>query len=144
MKKRAIFSILALALAGCATATPTQKGAVGGSMIGAGIGAIVGHQSGHAAEGALIGAAAGGLGGALVGDAMASQFCPTCGREYFADQTHCPMDGTPLRRKGAPARTAEQQKTQTAMSFFCPACGYQGEKEGFCPNDGTKLKAKTS
>lgn len=144
MRTTSIFIVLGLALMGCATATPTQKGAVGGSMIGAGLGAIIGNQSGKAAEGALIGAAAGGLGGALVGDAMASQFCPTCGREYFADQTHCPMDGTPLRHKGAPPQTAEQQKTQTAMPYFCPACGYQGEKEGFCPNDGTKLKGKTS
>lgn len=143
MKKIAILAFVSLLAVGCASSTPTQKGALAGSAIGAGLGAIIGHQSGDTAKGALIGAAAGGLGGALVGDAMASKFCPTCGRDYFADQTHCPMDGTALRGKGAPPQTAEQQETQTAFPKFCSQCGrgYPSNKN-YCPEDGAALKDK--
>lgn len=134
--------VLSVWVVGCATATPTQKGAVAGSVLGAGLGAIIGHQSGNAAEGALIGAAAGGLGGALLGDTMASQFCPTCGRDYFSDQTHCPMDGTLLRSKGAPAQTAQQQ-TQENQPKFCSVCGRgYPESAAYCAEDGTALKVK--
>ena len=89
--------VLTVLLAGCASASPTQKGALGGSVIGAGLGAIIGHQSGHAGTGALIGAAAGGLAGGLAGDALASRFCSVCGRQYFSDQVSCSVDGSPLR-----------------------------------------------
>ena len=103
------FVSVGLLVAGCASATPGQKGALLGSAAGAGLGAIIGHQAGrHTAEGALIGAAAGGLGGALIGESAASKFCPTCGRTYFSDQTYCQFDGTPLRTKGAPAPQAVQ------------------------------------
>jgi hypothetical protein len=129
--------------AGCASATPTQKGALGGSAIGAGLGAMIGHQSGNTAEGALIGAAAGGLGGALLGDAMATQFCPTCGRDYFGDQTHCQIDGTALRHKGSPAQTAQQQQTEQSLPKFCSVCGKgYPMAASYCPADGTELKAK--
>ncbi len=135
--------VVSIFVMGCASATPTQKGALGGSAIGAGLGAIIGHQSGHTAEGALIGAAAGGLGGALVGDAMATQFCPTCGRQYMSDQTHCQMDGAPLRSKGAPAQTAQQQQTEVGLPKFCTTCGrsYPGAAT-YCEQDGTQLKSK--
>ncbi len=142
---RTFVSVITLSflVMGCATATPTQKGAVTGSALGAGLGAIIGHQSGKMAEGALIGAAAGGLGGALVGDMMATKFCPTCGREYLStDPDHCPMDGTVLRAKGVPAQTTQQQQVQTQARYFCPMCGDAFANEGFCPKDGTKLKAK--
>ena len=144
MKKSMTLVMVGLFALGCASATPTQKGALGGSAIGAGLGAIIGHQSGHTAEGALIGAAAGGLGGALVGDAMASQFCPTCGKEYFSDQTHCPMDGTPLRMKGSmPAQQQQQQSAQVDLPKFCSVCGRNyAASASFCPEDGSALKEK--
>ncbi len=143
MRRSIGLAVATALLAGCASATPTQKGALGGSAIGAGLGAIIGHQSGHTAEGALIGAAAGGVGGALLGDAMATQFCPTCGRQYFSDQTYCALDGTPLRPKGAPAQTAQQQQQQTSLPKFCATCGrsYTGSTT-YCPEDGTALKTK--
>ena len=143
MRKILSFAILTIWLTGCASASPTQKGAVGGSAIGAGIGAIIGHQSGNTVEGALIGAAAGGLGGALIGEAMSTQFCPTCGRSYTGGQTHCPLDGTALRTKGAPPQTAQQQNVETGLSKYCPACGRSyGDDKTYCSVDGTQLKQK--
>lgn len=71
--RKAIVAGLALGLlavpglTGCNT-TPTQDGALMGSLLGAGAGAIIGNQSGKQGEGALIGAGAGALAGALVGD----------------------------------------------------------------------------
>ncbi len=144
MKRFTIFTVLCLFTLGCSTATPTQKGAVTGSVIGAGLGAIIGNQSGNAGKGALIGAAAGGLGGALVGDAMATKFCPTCGREYFSDQSNCPLDGAMLRTKGAPPQTAQQQSPETSLPKFCPTCGRSyPEDKAYCPEDGAQLKKKS-
>ena len=143
MKKLMSVLFLGLVAVGCATTTPTQKGALGGSALGAGIGAIIGHQSGHTAEGALIGAAAGGVGGALVGDAMASKFCPVCGRNFFADQNNCPIDGSVLRSKGAPAQTAQQQQAETQLPKYCPTCGRAYPSSStYCSEDGTALKEK--
>lgn len=136
--------VMSLLAAGCATASPTQKGALGGSAVGAGLGAIIGHQSGHTAEGALIGAAAGGLGGALLGDAMATKFCPMCGRDFLStDPDHCPFDGNVLRPKGAPAQTTQQQQSEATLPKFCPSCGktYPAEAN-HCSMDGTALKTK--
>jgi len=144
MKRVATFLVLCGFVLGCATATPTQKGAVAGSAIGAGLGAIIGHQSGEAGKGALIGAAAGGLGGALVGDAMATKFCPSCGRDYFSDQNNCPLDGAMLRAKGAPPQTAQQQSSETSLPKFCATCGRSyPEDKCYCPEDGAQLKNKT-
>ncbi len=109
MKEKILLSLMSLSLfmTGCASATPAQKGALGGSAVGAGLGAIIGHQVGRkTAEGAVIGAVAGGLGGALLGEAAASKYCPTCGRSYFNDQTYCQFDGTLLRSKGSTAQPA--------------------------------------
>ena len=143
MKKTAGFVTLCLFAMGCASATPTQQGALGGSAIGAGLGAIIGHQSGHTAEGALIGAAAGGLGGAVIGDAMASKFCPTCGRQYTGGQNNCPLDGTALHMKGVPAQTAQQQNKETDLPKFCPKCGRNyPEDKSYCSEDGAELKQK--
>ena len=145
MKKVVSVVVLGFLVVGCATATPTQKGAVAGSAIGAGLGAIIGHQSGDTAKGALVGAAAGGLGGALLGDAMATKFCPACGRDSFSDQTHCPLDGTPLRDKGALPQTNQQQQAQTSLPKFCPTCGRSyPENAAYCSEDGAALKAKQS
>ncbi len=135
--------LLSFLVTGCASATPGQKGALGGSAIGAGLGAIIGHQSGHTAEGALIGAAAGGLGGALVGEAAATKFCPTCGRSYFSDQTHCQFDGTELRSKGAPPQNTQQQQGEVKLPKYCPACGRSYPATAtFCSEDATALKMK--
>ena len=143
MRTLMVLLVSSIAVVGCATATPTQKGAVAGSALGAGLGAIIGHQSGNAGKGALIGAAAGGLGGALVGDAMATQFCPTCGRSYFSDQTHCQLDGTPLRSKGAPAETRQQQQSEVSLAKYCPTCGRSfPESANHCSADGSVLKEK--
>ena len=143
MKKGISLVAVGLLVAGCATATPTQKGAVAGSAVGAGLGAIIGHQSVDTGKGALVGAAAGGLAGSLLGDTMASKFCPTCGRDYFSDQMNCPLDGAILRSKGAPPQTAQQQQAESSLTKFCPACGRSyAEAATYCSEDGTALKAK--
>ena len=143
MKRLAVFAIMVFFASGCATTTPTQKGALAGSAVGAGLGAIIGHQSGDTGKGALIGAAAGGLGGALIGDAMASRFCPTCGRNYFADQTHCPLDGAVLRTKGAPPQTTQQQSVENQLPKFCATCGRNYPATAtYCSEDGSQLKQK--
>ncbi len=145
MKRFIAIATLCFLGLGCATATPTQKGAVAGSAIGAGLGAIIGHQSGDTGKGALIGAAAGGLGGALLGDAMASKFCATCGRDYFADQNNCPLDGTLLKAKGATPQTAQQQSADSGLPKFCPTCGRAyPEEKAYCAEDGAALKKKSS
>ncbi|MBI1953335.1 MAG: glycine zipper 2TM domain-containing protein [Candidatus Omnitrophica bacterium] len=150
MRNKETFALLtllavAVAVSGCARATPTQKGAVVGSAVGAGLGAIIGHQSGETGKGALIGAAAGGLAGALLGDAMASKFCSVCGRNYLSGDTYCTLHNPPvaLSLKGAPAQTAEEQKAQTVLPKFCPTCGDSyPESAEFCGKDGATLKLK--
>lgn len=106
-----------LALVGCSTTNPTQKGAgIGaatGAATGAALGAIIGHQSGETGEGALIGAGAGALGGALIGGAVGNaqdnMFCPTCGEVFTRDLQYCPHDGTALKLQGAPHSAPAQQ-----------------------------------
>lgn len=143
MNRLSAFSILCLLAMGCASATPTQKGAGAGAVLGAGLGAIIGHQSGNTAEGALIGAAAGGLGGAVLGDAMANKFCPTCGRQETGGVNNCPIDGTLLRSKGAPAQTQQQQSQEESLPKFCTKCGRNyPESKSYCSEDGAELKSK--
>lgn len=55
-------------LAGCATNTRGQNGALIGGLGGAGLGAIAGNQVGHAGTGAAIGALAGAVTGGVIGD----------------------------------------------------------------------------
>jgi len=62
-----------LTLAGCETATRTQKGAVIGAGGGAAMGAVVGKAAGNAGLGAIIGAAVGGTAGAIIGKKMDKQ-----------------------------------------------------------------------
>jgi len=146
MRHRVSLVVLSLAVAGCASATPTQKGAVTGSAVGAGLGAIIGHQSDDAAEGALIGAAAGGLAGALIGDAMATKFCSVCGRDYLAGDNYCLQHNPPvaLQQKGTPSQTVQEQQAQASLEKFCPTCG-EGypASASFCGEDGTALKSKS-
>lgn len=60
-------------LAGCATMTGTQKGAVIGGAAGAAAGAAIGKATGSTARGAIIGAALGGVAGAVIGRQMDKQ-----------------------------------------------------------------------
>jgi len=65
--------LLIVALAGCASMSRTQKGAVVGGGTGAVLGGIVGKASGNTAAGAIIGAAVGGAAGAYIGRYMDKQ-----------------------------------------------------------------------
>src|SRR5690606_14639089 len=62
-----------LTLAGCETATRTQKGAAIGVGGGAAVGAVIGKATGNTAMGAIIGAAVGGTAGAIIGKKMDKQ-----------------------------------------------------------------------
>ena len=65
-----LVGVLALGgLAGCETATPTQKGAMGGAAVGA----LAGQAIGGNTSSTMIGATAGALGGALLNDHMSQQ-----------------------------------------------------------------------
>ena len=61
-----LFVFVPLLMGGCASMTPTQKGAVGGAAVGAIAGQLIGGNT----AGTLIGAGVGALGGALLNDAM--------------------------------------------------------------------------
>lgn len=67
----AAFSLVLIA--GCSTATRSQKGAVIGAAGGGAVGAVVGKMTGNTAMGAIIGAAAGGVTGAVIGRNMDKQ-----------------------------------------------------------------------
>lgn len=62
-----------LTLAGCESATRTQKGAAIGVGGGAAVGAVIGKATGNTALGAIIGAAVGGTAGAIIGKKMDKQ-----------------------------------------------------------------------
>jgi outer membrane protein OmpA-like peptidoglycan-associated protein len=66
-----VFSLVFMA--GCSTATKSQKGAVIGAAGGGAVGAVVGKIAGNTAMGAIIGAAAGGVTGAIIGRNMDKQ-----------------------------------------------------------------------
>ena len=61
--------LCSLLLAGCATATPAQKGAMGGAVVGGLAGQLIGGNT----SSTLIGAGVGALGGALLNDHLANQ-----------------------------------------------------------------------
>lgn len=63
----------ALVLAGCASMSNTQKGAVIGAAGGAVAGGVIGKATGSTAKGAIIGAAVGGAAGAIIGSQMDKQ-----------------------------------------------------------------------
>jgi outer membrane protein OmpA-like peptidoglycan-associated protein len=63
----------AMTLAGCASMSNKQKGAVIGATSGAAVGGIVGKHNGSTAKGAIIGAAVGGAAGAIIGHQMDQQ-----------------------------------------------------------------------
>jgi osmotically inducible lipoprotein OsmB len=61
--------VLPCLLVGCATATPTQKGAMKGAVVGGLAGQLIGGDT----SATLIGAGAGALGGALLSDYRANK-----------------------------------------------------------------------
>ncbi len=65
--------LLVFAVAGCASLSKTQEGAVIGGTTGAVLGGVIGNQTGSTARGAIIGAAVGGAAGALIGERMDEQ-----------------------------------------------------------------------
>jgi outer membrane protein OmpA-like peptidoglycan-associated protein len=71
--KTVLVTCLALALAGCSSATNKQKGAVIGGTTGAVVGGVVGKQAGNTAAGAIIGAVVGGTAGVIIGGYMDKQ-----------------------------------------------------------------------
>jgi outer membrane protein OmpA-like peptidoglycan-associated protein len=69
----AVTAFFFVLVAGCSTATRSQKGAVIGAAGGGAVGAVVGKIAGNTAMGAIIGAAAGGVTGAIIGRNMDKQ-----------------------------------------------------------------------
>jgi Glycine-zipper domain len=74
-----------IALAGCASMTPTQQRAAGGTAIGAAGGAVIGAMAGNAGMGALIGAGAG-LAGGLIYDQVKKNEASSYQQGYYAGQ----------------------------------------------------------
>jgi outer membrane protein OmpA-like peptidoglycan-associated protein len=64
---------LLLSLAGCASMSKTEKGALIGAGAGAAVGAAIGDAAGNTAAGAIIGAVVGGAAGAYIGNYMDKQ-----------------------------------------------------------------------
>lgn len=62
-----------LVLAGCASMSQKQRGAVIGATTGAAVGGVIGNQTGSTARGAIIGAVVGGAAGAVIGHQMDQQ-----------------------------------------------------------------------
>lgn len=60
-------------LAGCASLSNTERGAVIGAGTGGAIGAVIGNQTGSTTRGAIIGAVLGGAAGAVIGRRMDRQ-----------------------------------------------------------------------
>ncbi|MDQ3521767.1 MAG: OmpA family protein [Gemmatimonadota bacterium] len=60
-------------LAGCASLSNTERGAVIGATTGAAVGGALGQRGGSTAKGAIIGAAVGGAAGAIIGRQMDRQ-----------------------------------------------------------------------
>jgi outer membrane protein OmpA-like peptidoglycan-associated protein len=69
----AVVGLLTFSLAGCASMTRSQKGAVIGGAAGTVIGGVIGKQAGNTAAGAILGAVVGGTAGAIIGDYMDKQ-----------------------------------------------------------------------
>src|SRR5688500_20347522 len=61
------------ALAGCASMSQRERGAVVGAGAGAAVGGVIGNQTGSTARGAIIGAVIGGAAGAIIGHQMDQQ-----------------------------------------------------------------------
>jgi outer membrane protein OmpA-like peptidoglycan-associated protein len=94
MKQLRITLVLLLAaavpMAGCASMSGTQKGAVIGGAAGAAAGAAIGKATGSTARGAIIGAAIGGVAGAVIGRQMDKQ----------GDELEDDLEGAAVERYG--------------------------------------------
>ncbi|MCA9726311.1 MAG: OmpA family protein [Candidatus Eisenbacteria bacterium] len=71
--RMAVVGGVVVALAGCASATNKQKGAIIGGTAGAVAGGVIGKQAGNTAAGAIVGAVVGGTAGVIIGDYMDKQ-----------------------------------------------------------------------
>jgi outer membrane protein OmpA-like peptidoglycan-associated protein len=93
MKKILSFVLIATllaGLAGCASMSRKEKGAVIGAGSGAVLGGIIGKQAGNTALGAILGAAVGGAAGAYIGNYMDDQ----------AEEIERDLDGATVERVG--------------------------------------------
>ncbi|MBK7671023.1 MAG: OmpA family protein [bacterium] len=93
MKKILSFVLIAAllaGLAGCASMSRKEKGAVIGAGSGAVLGGIIGKQAGNTALGAILGAAVGGAAGAYIGNYMDNQ----------AEEIERDLDGATVERVG--------------------------------------------
>ena len=68
-----LLAALLAAVAGCASMSQKEKGALIGAGTGAVLGGVIGNQAGNTAVGAIIGAAVGGAAGAYIGNYMDKQ-----------------------------------------------------------------------
>ncbi len=96
--KAMMLAVLMVCVCGC---TSTQQGATIGGVVGAGSGYLIGDANGdNGATGAVIGGVVGAGAGGLIGHEMGKvNYCPTCGREFMAEDQYCSVDGTPLLAK---------------------------------------------
>ncbi len=114
MKKIVICaSIIAMAMAGCAT--KTQTGALVGTGIGAAVGAGLGQAIGHSTSATLIGAAAGaaagGLTGAAIGNYMDKQEASM--RQALADS-----EAASIQRENQVLAQAESSSTKKSVDVL--------------------------
>ncbi|MBK8166737.1 MAG: OmpA family protein [bacterium] len=86
----ALTCTLLVGVAGCASMSRKEKGAVIGAGSGAVVGGIIGKQAGNTALGAIIGAAVGGAAGAYIGDYMDDQ----------AEEIERDLEGATVERHG--------------------------------------------
>lgn len=91
-------TVMLLLLTSC---TSTQEGAVIGGAVGAGTGYVIGDANGdNGTAGAVVGGVVGAGAGGLIGHEIDQvKYCPTCGREFMAEDQYCSIDGTVLLTK---------------------------------------------
>ena len=85
-----VIATLLAGMAGCASMSRKEKGAVIGAGSGAVLGGIIGKQAGNTALGATLGAAVGGAAGAYIGNYMDNQ----------AEEIERDLDGATVERVG--------------------------------------------
>jgi len=86
----ALAAALVVVMAGCASMSNKEKGAIIGATSGAVVGGVIGNQAGSTAVGAIIGAAVGGAAGAYIGNYMDKQ----------AAEIEADLDGATVERIG--------------------------------------------
>jgi outer membrane protein OmpA-like peptidoglycan-associated protein len=85
-----VVGVLILSLAGCASMSKKQKGALIGAAAGAVAGGVIGDKAGNTAVGAILGAAIGGAAGAYIGNYMDKQ----------AEEMERDLEGAKIERIG--------------------------------------------